>query len=141
MKATGHIFIDRYNRHKAFEAYEEAAEAVRRGMSAVVFAEGTRSRTGQLLPFKKGPFVFAIAAQVPIVPVYCAGTFDILPKGSIRMRRKPVTLLFGDPMDTEGLDYEAREGLMWRTREVIVRLRSESVDHQPEVRDRDEHDH
>src|SRR5713101_2146493 len=74
MRAAGHIFIDRENRQKAFGAYDDAAQAIRNGISATVFPEGTRSRTGELLPFKKGPFVVAIAAQVPLVPVYCAGT-------------------------------------------------------------------
>jgi 1-acyl-sn-glycerol-3-phosphate acyltransferase len=106
--------------------YEEAAQAVRDGMCAVVFAEGTRSRTGDLLPFKKGPFVFAIASQVPLVPIYCAGTFDILPKGSIWVRPKPVTLMFGEPMSTKGLTYEDRQKLMAEARTVIERLRSEA---------------
>jgi 1-acyl-sn-glycerol-3-phosphate acyltransferase len=126
MRSAGHIFIDRQNRAKAFDAYEEAAQAVRDGMCAVVFAEGTRSRTGNLLPFKKGPFVFAIASQVPLVPIYCAGTFDILPKGSIWVRPKPVTLMFGEPISTEGLAYEDREKLMAQTRTVIERLRAEA---------------
>lgn len=123
MKAAGQIFIDRQNRAKAFEAYEEAAEAVRAGMNAVVFAEGTRSRTGELQPFKKGPFVFAIASRVPVVPVYCAGTFDILRKGSIWVRPHPITLYFGELILTEGMTYEDRETLMERTRSVIVGFR------------------
>ncbi len=128
LRSAGHIIIDRQNRAKAFEAYEEAAQAVRDGMCAVVFAEGTRSRTGNLLPFKKGPFVFAIASQVPLVPIYCAGTFDILPKGSIRVRPKPVTLMFGEPISTKGLTYEDREKLMAEARTVIEGLRSEAGD-------------
>ena len=123
MKAAGQIFIDRQNRSKAFEAYEEAAQAVRAGMNAVVFAEGTRSRTGELQPFKKGPFVFAIASKVPVVPVYCAGTFDILRKGSIWVRPHPITLYFGELIPTEGMSYEDREALMERARSVIVGFR------------------
>jgi 1-acyl-sn-glycerol-3-phosphate acyltransferase len=123
IRAGGHIFIDRQNRQKAFGAYEAAAQAVRDGMSAVVFAEGTRSRTGNLLPFKKGPFVFAIASQVPIVPVYCAGTFGILPKGSMRIRPRPITVMFAEPIPTAGLGYEDREQLMRQGRAVIEQLR------------------
>jgi 1-acyl-sn-glycerol-3-phosphate acyltransferase len=123
MKAAGQIFIDRQNRARAFEAYEEAAQAVNAGLNAVVFAEGTRSRTGELQSFKKGPFVFAIASQVPIVPVYCAGTFDILRKGSIWVRPHPITLYFGEPIPTAGLTYEDREALLERTRAVIMGFR------------------
>lgn len=123
MRKAGHIFIDRYNRQKAFGAYEETAQVIRAGMSAVVFAEGTRSRTGRLQPFKKGPFVFAIAAQVPVVPVYCAGTFEIMPKGTIRVRPKPVTLYFGEPIATAGMDYDDRERLLHATRGAIERFK------------------
>ncbi len=123
MRAAGHIYIDRQNRAAAFSAYEEAAEAIRSGLSAVVFPEGTRSRTGELLPFKKGPFVLAIAAQVPIVPVYCSGTFDILPKGRLTLRSHPITLTFEEPIMTEGLNYERRTDLLDRTREILERLR------------------
>ncbi len=128
MRAAGQIFIDRGNRARAFEAYEEAAQAVQKGMSAVVFAEGTRSRTGALLPFKKGAFVFAIASRVPIVPVYCAGTFAVQPKGRIGVRRGPVTLYFGEPIPTEGLTYDDRERLLRQTRVVMERFRVDSGD-------------
>ncbi len=123
MKSAKQIFIDRGNLAKAFEAYEEAAQAVREGLNAVVFAEGTRSRTGELQPFKKGPFVFAIASQVPVIPVYCAGTFDVLPKGSLRVRPGTVRLYFGEPIPTGGMTYEDRGALLARTRAVIMGFR------------------
>ena len=123
MKSANQIFIDRGNLAKAFEAYEEAAQAVREGLNAVVFAEGTRSRTGELQPFKKGPFVFAIASQVPVIPVYCAGTFDVLPKGSLWVRPGPVRLYFGEPIPTAGMTYEDRGALLARTRAVIMGFR------------------
>lgn len=127
MRQAGHIYIDRHDRRAAFEAYEEASRVIRSGLSAVVFPEGTRSRTGELLPFRKGPFVLAIAAQVPVVPAYCAGTFDLLPKGSFRLRRCPVALLFGPPIETAGMRYEDRERLMQLTRDAIERLRVDAA--------------
>lgn len=126
MRRAGHIFIDRSNRQQAFTAYEDVAGVIRDGMSAIVFPEGTRSRTGELQPFKKGPFVLAIAAQVPVVPVYCAYTFDILPKGSMLIRPHPVTVFFGKPISTEGMDYEDRQRLLELTRAEIERLRDEA---------------
>jgi 1-acyl-sn-glycerol-3-phosphate acyltransferase len=127
MRHAGHVFIDRQNRQAAFGAYDEAAQAIRAGISAVVFPEGTRSRTGELLPFKKGPFVLAIAAGVPLVPVYCAGTFTLLPKGHWRIKAHPVALMFGLPIDTSGLGYEGREQLMVQTRAEIERLREDAA--------------
>ena len=127
MRASGTVFIDRQNRQRAFSAYEEAAATIRSGISAVVFVEGTRSRTGELQPFKKGPFVLAIAAQVEVVPVYCAGTFGILPKGTIFIRPRPVTLFYGDPIPTAGLGYEDREQLLAEARRVIVEMRDRAA--------------
>jgi 1-acyl-sn-glycerol-3-phosphate acyltransferase len=126
MKSAEHIFIDRQNRQAAFAAYEEASATIHDGMSAVVFAEGTRSRTGELQPFKKGPFVLAIASRVPILPVYCAGTFTLLPKGTLRIRPHPVAALIGEPISTDGLVYEDRERLMAEARVAIEALRDES---------------
>jgi 1-acyl-sn-glycerol-3-phosphate acyltransferase len=127
MKAAGHISIDRQQRQAAFESYEQAAAFIRAGTSTVVFAEGTRSRTGDLLPFKKGPFVLAIAAQVPIVPVYCAHTFNILPKAHVRIRPHPVTLYFGDAIPTAGMTYDEREVLMNQARRAIEAFRDEAA--------------
>jgi 1-acyl-sn-glycerol-3-phosphate acyltransferase len=130
MRAAGHIYIDRQNRAQAIEAYKEVAGVIRQGLNTVVFPEGTRSRTGALQPFKKGPFVLALAAQVPVVPVYCAGTFDILPKARLILRPHRITLLFGDPIETAGLTYEDRHVLMEQTRAAIERLRAASDDAQ-----------
>lgn len=119
IRGAGHIYIDRHDRQAALGAYERAAAVIRGGVSALVFAEGTRSRTGNLQGFKKGPFVLAIAAQVPVVPVYCAYTFSILPKGQIKIRPHPVTLYFGEPIPTDGMDYEAREELLKQAHRVV----------------------
>src|ERR1041384_325425 len=125
MVAAGHGAIDRPRRTRASEAYERATKTIREtGISAVVFPEGTRSRTGELLPFKNAPFGLAIAAQVPLVPVYVHDTFRILPKGARRLRPRPIRILVGDPIDTTGMTLEEREKLRERVREVILALRA-----------------
>lgn len=124
MRAAGHIAIDRAVRKRAFEAYDEAARTIQRGLSAVVFPEGTRSRTGELLPFKNAPFALAIAAQVPIVPVYVHYTFEILPKGGFRLRPRPIRLLVAPPIPTAGLGPEARERLRDDVRAAMVALQA-----------------
>src|SRR5207245_9821336 len=96
MVIAGHVVIDRPHPRRAVGAYAGAAALIKGGVSAVVFPEGTRSRTGELLPFKNAPLGLAIAAQVPVVPVYVHHTFEILPKGGIRLRPRPIRILVGD---------------------------------------------
>jgi 1-acyl-sn-glycerol-3-phosphate acyltransferase len=129
VKAAGHIKIDRQNRRRAFASYERAAgDMVAMRAHLLIFPEGTRSRTGQVLPFKKGPAVVAIASGVAVVPCYCAGTFGILPAGSILVRPRPVQVLFGPPIPSAGLTYDDREALTERIREAVLALRAASVD-------------
>jgi 1-acyl-sn-glycerol-3-phosphate acyltransferase len=125
MLAAGHVTIDRTNRSQAMEAYDLAAQGIReRGVSIVVFPEGTRSRTGELLPFKNAPFSLAIAAQVPLVPLYVHATFRILPKGAWRLRPTPIRVLVGDPISTTGLTRHDRDGLRERAHAAIAALRA-----------------
>jgi 1-acyl-sn-glycerol-3-phosphate acyltransferase len=124
MRAAGHIPIDRAARKQAFQAYDEAARTIQRGLSAIVFPEGTRSRTGELLPFKNAPFAMAIAAQVPIIPVYVHDTFQILPKGGVRLNPRPIRLFVGAPIPTAGLGPEAREQLRDEVRAAMVALQA-----------------
>jgi len=126
MLAVGHVPIDRAARKKAFEAYDEAARKIRSGTSVLVFPEGTRSRTGELLPFKNAPFGLAIAAQVPVLPIYVHHTFEILPKGAWRLRPRPIRLLVAPPISTTGLRSEDRERLRDEVRAAMVALQSKA---------------
>ncbi|MEE8361748.1 MAG: lysophospholipid acyltransferase family protein [Gemmatimonadales bacterium] len=124
MRSAGHIFIDRKRLKSAFGAYDDAAAAIRSGISAAVFPEGTRSPDGTLLPFKRAPFVLAIAAGVPVVPVYIPDAWKILTPGSVRMRSGAVEVRFGDPIPTEGLTADDRGTLAERTRMAVEELRN-----------------
>ena len=114
-KAAGEvaaIYIERNNRKAAFSAYEEAAERIKGGLNVVVFPEGTRGRTYELRPFKKGPFVLAIAAQVPIVPVITWGSKEVQAKGEIAIHSGTIELTFLEPVETKGMAYEDRDALV-----------------------------
>jgi 1-acyl-sn-glycerol-3-phosphate acyltransferase len=106
------IYVDRRNRKAAFDSYRVAAAQVKEGVSVVVCPEGTRGNGYPLRPFKKGPFVLAIAAQVPIVPVVVYGTRAIQPKGAYRVRSGPIEVTVLDPIPTAGTGYDDRDALM-----------------------------
>ena len=116
---AGFLFIDRSNRQRAIATLDRAAERLRRGTSIVVFAEGTRSTDGTLLPFKRGGFVLAIQAGVPVVPVTLVGGRTVLAKGSLRPRPGLMKVHFGAPIETRGMTYEMRETLMARVRHQL----------------------
>jgi 1-acyl-sn-glycerol-3-phosphate acyltransferase len=124
LRAAGHVRIDRQHAKEAFQAYEQAAAMVReRKLHILVFPEGTRTRTGELQPFKKGPFVLAVSCGAKVVPCYVGGTFGILPKGSIRIRPHPIVLAVGDPISAQGLTYENRDLLASRAEQVVAALK------------------
>ena len=116
MRAAGMVEIQRENRKAAFGAYEVAAERIRHGNSVVVFPEGTRGHDYRLRPFKKGPFVLAIAAGVPVVPIIVHGTIEILRKGSFRVHPGTIDIHLLEPISTTTVDYDHREALMQTVR-------------------------
>lgn len=122
LRASGQIPIDRRNLRDAFAAYDDAAKIIAGGVSAIVFVEGTRSRDGGLAEFKKGPFVLAIRAGVPVVPVHVDGGRRALPPGGWRVRRVPVTVSIGERVPTAGLDFESRDAVLRAAREEMLRL-------------------
>ena len=111
-ESAGVVFLARDNRKSAFESYKGAAQTVKGGQSVVVFPEGTRGRDYHLRSFKKGPFVLAIAAQAPVVPVLVYGALKVMPKGSFRIRPATVHVHFLEAVESEGLGYEQRHELM-----------------------------
>jgi 1-acyl-sn-glycerol-3-phosphate acyltransferase len=111
-ESAGVVFLARDNRKSAFESYKGAAQTVKEGQSIVVFPEGTRGRDYHLRSFKKGPFVLAIAAQAPVVPVLVYGALEVMPKGSFRIQPATVHVHFLEAVESEGLDYDQRHELM-----------------------------
>lgn len=127
-KACGHVFVDRGDHAAALQSMAVVSERVRREPCvAVILPEGTRTRTGELLPFKKGAFVLAIEAQVPIVPAGIAGSRAVLPKGEWRITPGPIELVVGEPLDTRGLTLESRDRLLHEARERVLALRAEAA--------------
>lgn len=120
-KAAGHISVDRSNRQSAVASLRRAGEKIRRERGTVViFPEGTRSRTGELQPFKKGAFVLAVEAGVPIVPTVVRGSFDIMPPGRWMVRPRRIHLHFCPPVPTSGYTPGQIDLLVARVRDAML---------------------
>jgi 1-acyl-sn-glycerol-3-phosphate acyltransferase len=138
--AAGVVFLERENRKSAFESYKVAARDVERGRNVVVCPEGTRGDDYHLRPFKKGPFVLAIAAKAPVVPTVVYGAREVMPRGSFRITPGTVHIHFLEPVPTRGMNYEDRAPLMsqvWkRMAEEMQRLYGVSTREEPIAQDR-----
>ena len=118
----GFVPIERTDRESAMRSIAIGAESLKAGNSFLIFPEGTRSRTGDLLPFKKGGFIMAIEAQVPVVPVAISGGRAAMRKGSPIVRPVHVSVRIGRPVPTQGLTLDDRDTLIVQVREEVRKL-------------------
>ena len=116
---AGFVPIERENKDQSWPAVDRAAAALTAGNSFLIFPEGTRSRTGELLPFKKGGFVMALKAQAPVVPLVVAGGRAAMRKGSRLIWPTTITVTFSPAVPTSGLTFDDRDTLIARVREAI----------------------
>jgi len=118
LKTMGMIPVDRDDPTSAIELLERVKANQH---STVIFPEGTRSRDGGLLPFKKGAFVAAIDLQLPIVPVVCTGGTSVMPKGKyLSIEPGDVEMRILEPISTAGMTYDDREALLATVRDRIA---------------------
>ena len=118
MRTLGMLPVDRDDPMRSIDVLNRA---VAQGDSIIIFPEGTRSRDGQLLPFKKGAFVAAIEIGRPIVPVAIKGTHCVMPKGGyLSIHPGDVEIVVKPPISTRGLCYEDRERLRDAVRGIIA---------------------
>jgi len=118
----GYVAVERGDRAKSMESIARGADSLRAGHTFLIFPEGTRSRTGELLPFKKGGFIMAIQAQAPVVPVAVSGGRAAMRKGSPIVRPVHVSVRIGRPIPTTGLTVDDRDDLIARVRLEIQKL-------------------
>lgn len=117
--AAKNVFIDRGNREKAIASINKAVNRLPKGVSLLVFAEGTRSKDGTLQKFKKGGFTIAIERKMPILPVVVKGSRAILPKSSLIFHSGSIEVVVCDPIPTDHYTHEEIDELIDKTYTVI----------------------
>lgn len=125
MRMAGDIPVRRNELNSRAQALEACRERLRQGVSVMIFPEGTRSRTDDLLPFKEGAFRLAIEAGVPILPLVVAGTRGAMQKGSLVFGRAVAEVRALEPIPTEGMTLADVPALRDRVRELIIAGRAQ----------------
>lgn len=122
MRRGGYIPLDRSDGRKALKSMDDAAAIIRQGKSVVMFPEGTRSLDGKLLPFKRGGFMLAVRAGVPVIPVTINGSGKVNPGGRIKLYSGRITLLLHPQVTVPAgmKKSEAEEWLMEKVRSAIT---------------------
>jgi 1-acyl-sn-glycerol-3-phosphate acyltransferase len=121
----GFVPIDRRNKEAAMRSLDAGARSIQDGNSFLIFPEGTRSKTAEMLPFKKGGFLMALKAQAPIVPVAIQGGRDAMRRGSRIIRPVTVSIRVGAPIETAGMQPSDRDALIAQVRARIEALLAE----------------
>lgn len=120
MRMAKFVPVDRSDREAAVASVDKAVEYLKEGLSFAVFPEGTRSRDGHLRPFKKGTFVMAIQAGVPIVPVCLIGAQKLMRKGSRALNPGEVIVRFCPAVDASQYTFEQRGELLSRVEAIVA---------------------
>src|SRR5215510_5965424 len=120
MELGGFVFIDRKDRVQSISGMKQAVRQLQQGHSFLIYPEGTRTRTGDLGPFKKGPFIMAIESGTPIVPISVSGSYEIMPPNQFRVKPGTVVVTFHPPIATSSLGLTDREALTEQVRSAIA---------------------
>ncbi|HSA96190.1 MAG TPA: lysophospholipid acyltransferase family protein [Acidobacteriota bacterium] len=121
MKFSGYVPLDKEGFGEGRKRIARAAELIRtKGYSFLIYPEGTRSREGTLLPFRRGGFFLALETGVPIAPISIQGTYELMPRGSKRIRKGRVRIVFHEPIPVDGTGSETLPALMERVRAAIA---------------------
>lgn len=127
---VGTVFIDRSNPTAAKESVDRLVATLNRGISVIVYPEGTRSNDGRLLPFKKGAFHLSAKTCTAVIPLHIHGTRKALPKGSWRLRKNPIHIRFGAPL-TPPMENDAGslEEFTMKGEKAVARMKAWHANH------------
>jgi len=123
ISALGYIPVEREDPREGLRSLLACVSALQSGVSLVIFPEGTRSQTGELLPFKKGGMLVPLKAQAPVCPIAIFRTREIIPKGSLwfHLKNREVYVYIGKTIETKGMSLRDKELLKEKVRDEISR--------------------
>lgn len=124
VRAMGMILVPREERRRSLESLDRCRRRIDEGLSILFFPEGTRSRDGNVGPFKPSAFLPAIDTGTPVVPVAIAGAGKIIPADGFHVRPGPLRMAIGEPVPTTGLRREDRRLLAEQVHKRVVELRA-----------------
>jgi 1-acyl-sn-glycerol-3-phosphate acyltransferase len=122
LKRSGQVCIDQQKPTNSIAAIRSAVKSLKAGMPLVIFPEGGRTPDGEIKPFLPGAFFLALKAQVDIVPVALAGTYELLPMNTYHIKCRPLEMRVGEPISTAGLTMRDLETLNARVRKAMEDL-------------------
>ena len=122
LRRSGQIPVDLDNPKKSIRSLNRAVEVLKQGMPLVIFPEGGRSEDGQLQPFMGGAFFAAIKAQIDVVPMAITGTYEMLKMNTWHIKPRPVSLMVGRPVATDGLNVRDTEKLTAQVRQIVSEM-------------------
>ncbi len=116
-----HILIDRESASSALKSLKKAASILRKGISIIIFPEGTRTPDGEVKEFKRGAFLLAQHSKFPLVPISISGSYQILPRQGWCFWPGTIYIHIDKPIPTHNLSPAEAKTLMERVREIIIR--------------------
>lgn len=129
LRAMGSIPVNRSNAREAQRSVNRALKVLQtKVISLILYPEGTRTRDGKLLPFKKGVFFLALNSHLPLVPMAVSGSFEAMPPGSKTISQKSIQVTIGKPIETFGLTDQDRNSLLQDAFTSIQGLLEQRVD-------------
>jgi 1-acyl-sn-glycerol-3-phosphate acyltransferase len=117
---SSHILVDRKSAQSALRGLKKAPSLLKKGISIIVFAEGTRSPDGEMKEFKRGAFLLAQHSKFPVVPVSINGSYEMLPRHGWCCWPGTIQIRMNEPIPTRDLSHQELRDLMRRVRETIL---------------------
>lgn len=115
MLAAGFVPIDRKNLKSGLASLHKGAEKIKRGLSIMIYPEGTRTEDGNIGEFKRGMFYLAEKAECDIIPVSMSGTYELMPRGTLKVKSGVVNMVISKPMS-----YKKDKAFLNEIKEVVI---------------------